>query len=87
MDYKSAYRSSEEYISFLILRDDVNYEIPLSEMKLFMKRDLAEKNIELKTNDEIQIVGKVFSDALGDAWIDVESLIIIKKASDNNGVK
>ena len=87
LDYKSAYRSSEEYISFLILRDDVNYEIPLSEMKLFMKRDLAEKNIELKTNDEIQIVGKVFSDALGDAWIDVESLIIIKKASDNNGVK
>lgn len=86
LDYKPAMRSSEEYISFLILREDSKYEIPLSEMKLFLKRDIAEKNIELKTNDEIQIVGKVFSDALGDAWIDVEQLKVIKKAPDKNGV-
>ena len=30
--------------------------------------------------DEIEIKGKVFSDALGDAWIDVSELKIIKKA-------
>ena len=49
-------------------------------MKLFLKRDLAEKFIDLKTDDEIEIKGKVFSDALGDAWIDVSELKIIKKA-------
>ena len=56
-------------------------------MKLFLKRDVAEKFIELKTNDEIQITGKVFSDVLGDPWIDVENITLIKKASEENGVK
>lgn len=88
LDYKPAYKSSEEYISFLIKRDDTSYDIPLSEMKLFLKRDVAEKFIELKTNDEIQVSGTVFSDALGDAWIDVSELTLIKKAPENkNGVK
>lgn len=88
LDYKPAFKSSEEYISFLIKRDDTTYDIPLSEMKLFLKRDVAEKFIDLKTDDEIQISGTVFSDALGDAWIDVTKLTLIKKAPDNkNGVK
>ena len=56
-------------------------------MKLFIKREEAEKHIELKTNDEIQITGTVFSDALGDAWIDVTQLTLTKKAPDNDGVK
>lgn len=86
LDYKSAFRSSEEYISFLIKRDDTIHDIPLSEMKLFLKRDVAEKFIELKTDDVIEIEGNVFSDALGDAWIDVNNLTIIKKAPDKNGV-
>ena len=49
-------------------------------MKLFLKREVAEKFIDLKTNDEIQITGTVFSDALGDAWIDVTNLVLLKKA-------
>lgn len=80
LDYKPAFKSSEDYISFLIKREDTTYDIPLSEMKLFLKREEAEKNIELKTNDEIQITGTVFSDALGDAWIDVTKLTLIQKA-------
>lgn len=88
LDYKPAFKSSEEYISFLIKRDDTTYDIPLSEMKLFIKRDEAERHIDLKTNDEIQIIGTVFSDALGDTWIDVSKLTLIKKApEDKNGVK
>lgn len=51
LDYKSAFRSSEDYISFLIKREDTTYDIPLSEMKLFLKRTDAEKYIDLKTND------------------------------------
>lgn len=84
LDYKPAFKSSEDYISFLIKRDDTSYDIPLSEMKLFLKRNTAEKFIDLKTNDEIEIKGVVFSDALSDTWIDVSELKIIKKAPDEN---
>ena len=87
LDYKPAFKSSDEYISFLIKRDDTSYDIPLSEMKLFLKREEAEKFIELKTDDEIQVMGIVFSDALGDTWIDVSKLTLIKKAPNKDGVK
>ena len=87
LDYKPAYKSSDEYISFLIKRDDTTFDIPLSELKLFLKKEKAEKLLDLKTNDEIQISGTVFSDALGDAWIDVSDLTLIKKAPEKkNGV-
>lgn len=82
LDYKAAMKSSKDYISFLIKRDDTSFNIPLSEMKLFLKRSTAEKFIDLKTDDEIQIKGIVFSDALDDAWIDVTELKVIKKAPD-----
>ena len=70
LDYKKALRESKDYIGFLIQRDDVSdHNIPLSEMKLFLKRDYAEKFIDLDTGDRIEITGHVFSNALGDAWI------------------
>ena len=83
LDYKPAFKSSEEYISFLIKREDSSFDIPLSEMKLFIKRTEAEKFIDLKSNDEVQITGTVFSDALGDTWIDVTKLTLIKKTAEN----
>ncbi len=80
LDYKKAMRSSSDYIGFLIQRDDVlDHNVPLSEMKLFIKRDYAEKFIELDTGDKIQITGKVFSNALGDPWVDVIKITIIQK--------
>ena len=87
LDYKPAFKSSDNYITFLIKRDDTKYDIPLSEMKLFLKRTEAEKFLELKTDDEIQVTGTVFSDALGDSWIDVEKIIVTKKAPEKDGVK
>ncbi len=89
LDYKPAFRSSDDYISFLIKRDNTSHDIPLSEMKLFLKRETAEKFIDLKTDDEIEIKGTVFSDALGDTWIDVSELKILKKAPEDkkDGVK
>ena len=87
LDYKTALRQSDKYITFLIKRPDTTYDIPLSEMKLFLKREVAEKHIDLKSDDEIKFTGKVFSDALGDAWIDVDDIIVTKKAPDKNGVK
>ena len=82
LDYKPAFKSSEDYISFLVKRDDTSYDIPLSEMKLFIKRDEAEKFIDLKTNDKVRIKGVVFSDALGDAWVDVQQLTVVQKQAE-----
>lgn len=80
LDYTPAYRKAEEFISFLIKRDDVtDHTIPLSEMKIFLLRDYAEKFIDLESGDKITIYGHVFSTALGDPWVDVDKLIITDK--------
>lgn len=81
LDYNKALRKSTDYIGILIQRDDViNHNIPLSEMKIFLKKDLAEKHIDLDTGDKIEIVANVFSTALNDPWLDVVSIKLIKKA-------
>ena len=85
LDYKPAMRNSQDYIGILIKRDDViDHTVPLSEMKMFLKRDLAEKNINLESDDKVQITGKVFSTALGDPWIDITDIKIVKKAVKTN---
>jgi hypothetical protein len=82
LDYKPAYRSSEKYITFLIKRDDViDHVVPLSELKNFLKREIAEKYIDLKAGDEIEYSGIVFSDALGDAWLSVEKFKVLNQPS------
>ena len=81
LDYNKALRPSTKYIGILIQRDDVvNHNIPLSEMKLFLTKELAEKHIDLDTGDKIEITANEFSTALGDPWLDVKSINIIKKA-------
>lgn len=81
LDYKKALRASTDYIGILIQRDDVvDHDIPLSEMKLFLKKDLAEKHIDLNTGDKIEITAKVFSTALGDPWLDISNITVLKKA-------
>ncbi len=80
LDYAPAKRSSEDYITFLIQRDDVkDHNIPLSEMKIFLKRSEAEKYIELNAGDEIQFSGTVFSNALGDVWMDAEKFTVLSQ--------
>jgi hypothetical protein len=80
LDYPPAMRSSEKYISFLIQRPDItNHNIPLSEMKIFLKKEVAEKNIDLDAGDEVEFSGKIFSTALGDAWMDVDNFKVTKK--------
>ena len=80
LDYKPAFKSSEKYITFLIKRDDVpNHIIPLSEMKNFLARDIAEKYIELSSGDDIEYCGTVFSNALGDVWINVEKFTVLNQ--------
>lgn len=81
LDYKPAFKSSEKFITFLIKRNDVqNYTVPLSEMKNFLNRDIAEKYIDLKPGDEIEYTGVVFSDALSDAWINVDTFKVLNES-------
>lgn len=88
LDYSKAMRSSQDYIAFLIQRSDVtDHNVPLSELKLLLKREYAEKFIELNTGDKIQISGTVFSTALGDAWIDVDKIVIKEKAKKDDTKK
>ena len=78
LDYKPAFRSSENYISFLIQRPDItDHNIPLSELKIFLNRTEAEKYIELNSGDIIEFSGKVFSTALGDPWMDAQTFTVI----------
>lgn len=78
LDYKPALKSSQDYIAILIKRDDVkDHTIPLSEMKLFLKRTEAEKYIDLDSGDTVEIHGKVFSNALGDPWIEIEKFTVL----------
>ena len=81
LDYKKALRPSSEYIGILLQRDNiVDHNIPLSEMKLFMKKSMAEKHIDLDSGDKVEIIAKVFSTALNDPWLDIEKLTVIQKA-------
>lgn len=79
LDYPPINRDAKDYISILIKRENVtDYNIPLSELKLIMKRDVAEKElVNLEQGDDIEIYGNVFSMALGDPWVDVVKVNIL----------
>jgi len=78
LDYKPAMREAKNYISFLIKRPDVtSNNIPLSELKLIIKREKAEKLIDLESGDKIELTGNVFSNALNDPWIDVDNIKVL----------
>ncbi len=86
LDYEPAMRSSEKYIAFLIQRPDVSdHNLPLSEMKCFLPREEAEKYIELNSGDRVEFYGTVFSNALGDVWVDVKKFNSLDKKPE--GVK
>lgn len=78
LDYKPAFRSSEKFITVLIQRNDVTtHNVPLSELKIFLDRKEAEKHIDLNSGDEVEIAGHVFSNALGDVWMDAQEFSVI----------
>lgn len=84
LDYKGALRESKDYIAFLVQRPDVGqHVIPLSELKLIYPRKKADKVMDIESGDKIIVHGKVFSAALGDPWVDVEEVILLKKSPEN----
>lgn len=88
LDYAPAMRSSEKYITFLIQRPDItNHNIPLSELKIFLKKEVAEKHIDLDAGDEVEFTGRIFSTALGDAWMDVDDFKVVNKINKDKQTK
>ncbi len=80
LDYKKAFRDSRDYVTFFILRPDVDsHTIPLAEMKLFFPRKKSPEVMDLETGDKIQVIGTEFSTALDEPWIDVEHIKILEK--------
>ena len=80
LDYKPAFRDSSKYIGVLMRRPDVKKNtVPLSELKMFMNREMAEKNIDLEAGDTFCLTGKVFSTALGDPWLDITEFNVTNK--------
>jgi hypothetical protein len=81
LDYKKALRDGNKYLSVIILRPDVDHHtIPLSELKLFVARKNSEPLMDLETGDEVRIKGTVFSVALGDPWVDIDTITVLHKA-------
>lgn len=77
LDYKPAMRSSKTHLSLLVLKPGTH--IPLSELKLAMmmpkdKDPETELLAKLKDGDQIEIVGKEFSAALDDPWVEIYKL-------------
>jgi len=83
LDYDRIQRSSKDYVSLVVYRDDVpeQYTIPLSELKLFVSRKLLKELKRVGQGDDVSITGKVVSTALGDAWVDVTELKVLKSAN------
>lgn len=77
LDYKPAYRSSKTHLSLLVLKPGSH--IPLSELKLAMmipkeKDPETELLAKLKDGDQVEIIGKEFSAALDDPWVEIFKL-------------
>lgn len=92
LDYPPALRTSKEYISLCLFRNDS--KIPLGELKLaYPVEDAKENQIirDLQEEDLLELYGQVFSAALDEPWVDILSLKKIasapSKTKDKNETK
>lgn len=82
LDYPPAKKPATDYIGILIKRDDVkDHTVPLSEMKLFISRKMAEKFVDIDSGDTVSVEGNVFLTALGDPWINITNMSILNQAN------
>jgi hypothetical protein len=80
LDYPRVKFPAKDYVTLVIYRQDVpeQFKIPLTELKLFLKRDVIKDIKRLGQGDTISLQGTVVSDALGDAWVDVAKITVLK---------
>ena len=89
LDYKPAFRSSKTHLSFLVLTP--NTHRPLSELKLAMmipKEKDPESNLlaALKDGDQLELIGKVFSAALDEPWVEIFKVKKLNSSADDKKV-
>jgi hypothetical protein len=87
LDYKPAMKPSKTYLSFLVLTPGTH--IPLSELKLAMsipkeKDPASDLLTKLKDGDQLEIIGKEFSTALDDPWVEILRLKKIGGSKDED---
>jgi len=85
LDYKPAFRSARNYLSFLVFRPDTH--IPFSEIKLAMpipkEKDPETHMLQtLKEGDTLEIYGRVFACPLDEPWVDVLKIKKIASSPD-----
>lgn len=85
LDYPKAFKNSKKYIGIVLARPDQK-QIPLVELKLAAKLELFkdEKNpLVIEHGDQIKIIAKVYEVALGEPWLEITSIEMIRKNTDN----
>ncbi|MDJ0624846.1 MAG: hypothetical protein QNJ31_00580 [Candidatus Caenarcaniphilales bacterium] len=86
LDYPPALRERKNYISLTLLRPKTS--IPLGELKIAMKIKEAQNHEvlpKISKGDVVEIKGKAFSAALGEPWVDVIQIKVIKDANSKDG--
>jgi hypothetical protein len=87
LDYKPAFRSSRNYLSFLVFKADT--KTPYSELKLAMpipkEKDPETHMLQtLKEGDLLEVYGKVFACPLDEPWLDVIKIKKLASSADKN---
>jgi hypothetical protein len=83
LDYPPAMREAKNYIGIVLARPD-HKQIPLVELKLAVKLDIfknAEERLSLEQGDTLRLSGRVFEVALGEPWLDITSIEVVKKVT------
>jgi hypothetical protein len=80
LSYPPVKRDLKDYVSLTIYRPDVpsSYEIPMSELKIFVNRKLLKEFKRIGQGDTIKVSGFVISTALGDAWLEASEVQVLK---------
>lgn len=84
LDYPKAMRSSKDYIGIILARPDQK-DIPLVELKLSAPlKFFKDTNLSFEHGDKIAMKAKVYAIALGEPWLEVESIDVIEKVDAGN---
>jgi hypothetical protein len=76
-------REAKSYIGIVLARPD-HKQIPLVELKLAVKLDIfknAEERLSLEQGDTLKLSGRVFEVALGEPWLDITSIEVVKRVT------
>ncbi len=79
LDYKKALRESKDFIGIILSRPDKK-DIPLVELKISAPLELFKnEDISIDHGDKLRLNTKVYAVALGEPWLELKDLEIIKK--------